>query len=134
MAEMSIEEILRNDLKNNYPEGTTTLEEYAYGLRQSLDSGMKMIRSGNALFLYEEVGDGVVELHVINGGMSVKEGMEHLFKALLQLRENGYKEADIYYDNKNFSNILNNVPTFPVTTEKVNEGEGKTYLTKVRLA
>ena len=134
MAEMSIKEILQNDLKNNYPDGTTTLNEYAQGLRQSLDSGMKLIRSGNMLFLYEQIKDGVVDLHVINGGMSAKEGMEHLFKALLQLRENGVKEAQIYYDNKNFSSILKNIPVFPVTTEQVNQGEGKTYLTKVRLS
>lgn len=134
MADMSIEEILQNDLKNNYPEGTTTLEEYAQGLRQSLDEGMQLIRSGNALFLYEETGDGSVELHVINGGMSAKEGMEHLFKALLQLREQGYKEAKIYYENKNFAGILKTIPVLPVTTEKVDAGEGKTYLTTVRLA
>ncbi len=36
MAEMSIKEILQNDLKNNYPEGTITLDEYAQGLQQAL--------------------------------------------------------------------------------------------------
>ena len=134
MAEMSIEEILKNDLKNNYPEGYATVEEYAAGLEDAVNNGMEIIRSGDALLIYDDVAEGVAEAHVINGGVSAIKGIQYLFKALMQLRENGYKEVQIPYDKKEFSGILSKLPIFQVTTEKIDDGEGRTYLTKVRLA
>lgn len=134
MAEMSIEEILSNDLKNNYPEGYATVEEYAAGLEDAINNGMKIIRSGDALLIYDDVAEGVAEAHVINGGVSVIKGIQYLFKALMQLREDGYKEVQIPYDKKEFAGILSKLPIFQVTTEKIDDGEGRTYLTKVRLA
>jgi|DEB19_MinimDraft_3_1074340.scaffolds.fasta_scaffold07367_2 hypothetical protein len=134
MADMSIEEILSNDLKNNYPEGYATVEEYAAGLEDAINNGMKIIRSGDALLIYDDVAEGVAEAHVINGGVSVIKGIQYLFKALMQLREDGYKEVQIPYDKKEFAGILSKLPIFQVTTEKIDDGEGRTYLTKVRLA
>ena len=134
MAEMSIKEILSNDLKNNYPEGYTTLDQYAAGLDNAIKSGMKVIRSGDALLIYKDIAKGVAEAHVINGGVSIIKGINYLFKALMQLRENGYKEVQIPYDKKEFAGILSKLPIFEVTTKKIDGGEGRTYLTKVRMA
>jgi len=134
MAEMSIKEILSNDLKNNYPDGQFTLEQYAAGLEDAIQNGMKIIRSGDALLIYKDISKGVAEAHVINGGVSVIKGINYLFKALMQLRENGYKEVQIPYDKKEFAGILSKLPIFQVTTEKLDGGQGRTYLTKVRLA
>lgn len=91
MAEMSIKEILSNDLKNNYPDGQFTLEQYAAGLEDAIQNGMKIIRSGDALLIYKDISKGVAEAHVINGGVSIIKGINYLFKALMQLREDGYK-------------------------------------------
>ena len=134
MAEMSIEEILKNDLKNNYPEGSITLDEYAQMLQDDLNSGWKLYREGNLLVVYKDLGNGSVEIHVINGGYKTEEMVQRVFKVFMQLRQDGFKEIEIPYDKKQLASIISTVPVFPVSTEKVDEGEGRTYLTKVRLA
>ena len=134
MAEMSIKEILSNDLKNNYPEGTITLDEYAQMLNDDLQSGWKLFRNGNLLVVYKEIGKGVVEIHVINGGHKTEDMVKRVFKIFLQMRQDGIKEVQIPYDKKQLASIIGTLPVFPVSTEKVDEGEGRTYLTTVRLA
>lgn len=134
MAEMSIKEILSNDLKNNYPEGTITLDEYAQMLNDDLQSGWKLFRNGNLLVVYKEIGKGVVEIHVINGGHKTEDMVKRVFKIFLQMRQDGIKEVQIPYDKKQLASIIGTLPIFPVSTEKVDEGEGRTYLTTVRLA
>lgn len=56
------------------------------------------------------------------------------FSKLNHKEQDGVKEVQIPYDKKQLANIIATVPIFPVSTEKVDEGQGRTYLTTVRLA
>lgn len=134
MAEMSIKEILSNDLKNNYPDESMTVDEYAQMLNQDIQAGAKLFREGNLLVVCEDLGGNVVELHVINGGHKTEDMVKRVFKVFMQLKQDGVKEIQIPYDKKQLGSIIATVPLFPVTTEKVDEGQGRTYLTTVRLA
>jgi hypothetical protein len=134
MAEMSIKEILSNDLKNNYPPGAMTVDGYAQLLSQDIQEGAKLFREGNLLVVCIDLGGGVVELHVINGGHKTEDLVKRVFKVFIQLKQDGFKEIQIPYDKKQLGSIIATFPIFPVTTEKVDEGEGRTYLTTVRLA
>ena len=134
MAEMSIKEILSNDLKNNYPDESMTVDEYAQMLNQDIQAGAKLFREGNLLVVCEDLGGDVVELHVINGGHKTEDMVKRVFKVFMQLKQDGVKEIQIPYDKKQLSSIIATVPLFPVTTDKVDEGQGRTYLTTVRLA
>ena len=103
-------------------------------LNQDIQEGAKVFREGNLLVICIDIGKGVVELHVINGGHKTEDMVKRVFKVLMQLKQDGVKEVQIPYDKKQLANIIATVPIFPVSTEKVDEGQGRTYLTTVRLA
>ena len=130
MADMSIEEILKKHLDDNPIPGVDDVEDFANRLNYLLQHDYKLIRSGNYLFIYKETGEGVVEVDIFEGEDSEKTALENTFKAMLQLREAGYKEADILFSNKAAIKSFQNLPVLPVTVEQVDGG----YVAKVRLA
>ena len=130
MADMSIQQIIKNEFANNPVPGVNNAEEYAYYLKQLLQTDYKMIHSGNYLFVYKEIGNGVVEVDVLEGKKSDKELLDNLFKALLEMRQAKYKEADIPFDDKGMMSLFKKLPVLPVSFEQVEDG----YVAKVRLA
>lgn len=130
MADMSVEQIIKNEFKSNPIPGVRNADEYAYYLKQLLQTDYKMIHSGDYLFVYKEIGNGVVEIDILEGKKSDKDSLNNLFKALLQLKQSGYKEADIPFDDKNLINLLKKLPVLPVSFEQADDS----YVAKVRLA
>ena len=130
MAEMSVEKIIKKEFADNPVPGINSPEEYAYYLNQLLEKDYKMIHSGEYLFVYKEIGNGAVEIDVLEGKKSDKDLLNNLFKALLQIRQNGYKEADIPFDNKEMISVLKKLPVLPVSFDQADDG----YVAKVRLA
>ena len=129
MAEMSIQEIIKNEFKNNPIPGVKDANEYAYHLNELLQKDYKLIRSGNYLFVYKEAGDGVVDVDIIAGEKSDKDLINNLLKALLEMRQAGYKEADIPFDDKGAINFFRKLPILPVSFEQAEDG----YVAKVKL-
>lgn len=134
MAEMSVQEIIKHHYKSNPVEGVNSPEEYAYCLNELLQKDYKMIHSGSCLFFYKEIEDGVVVIDILEGKDSEKELLENLFKALLQLRQEQYTEADIYFDDKRYSVFFKKIPVLPVSIENADPDTGRAYVAKVRLA
>jgi len=130
MADMSIQQIIKNEFANNPVPGVNSAEEYAYYLKQLLQTDYKMIHSGNYLFVYKEIGNGVVEIDVLEGKKSDKDLLESLFKALLEIRQAGYKEANIPFDDERMIGFFKKLPALPVSFEQVED----VYVAKVRLA
>ena len=133
MKEMTIKEILQADLDKNYPGIDMTVDQYADMIHDDIKNGYKLFRDGNMLVMYEDLGDGAVELHVINGVHKVDDMVQRLFKVLIELQQEGVKEVHIPYDKKALENIIKKIPVFPKSTEQINDGLGRTYLTKVRI-
>lgn len=130
MAEMSIKQIIKNEFRMNPIPGVKSAEEYAYYLKQLLQQDYKMIHSGNYLFVYKEIGNGVVEVDVLEGKDSKEDLLKNLFKALLQMKQAKYKEADIPFDDKGMISMFKKLPVLPVSFEQADDG----YVAKVRLA
>ena len=130
MADMSVAQIIKNEFRINPFPGVNSAEEYAYAIKKAVDDGCELIHSGNYLFLCKEIGNGVVDIMVLEGKKSDKDSLNNLFKALLQLRQSGYKEANIPFDDKNLINLLKKLPVLPVSFEQADDG----YVAKVRLA
>lgn len=130
MADMSIEEIIKKHFKDNPVPGVNSAEEFASHLHTLLQQDYKMIHSGNCLFVYKELGNGVVEVDVLEGSDSEKDALQNTFKAMLQLREAGYKQANIFFNNKAAVSAFKKLPVLPVDIEQVDGG----YIAKVRLA
>lgn len=130
MAEMSVEKIIKKHFADNPVPGVNSPEEFASHLNTLLQRDYKMIHSGNCLFVYKEIGNGIVEVDVLEGNDSEKEALDNTFKAMLQLREAGYKEADILFNNKAAIKLFQKLPVLPVSVEQVDGG----YVAKVRLA
>jgi hypothetical protein len=130
MADMSIKEIIRKYFADNPIPGVNSPEEFASHLNTLLQQEYKLIHSGSCLFVYKEVGKGVVAVDVLEGTDSEKDVLNNTFKAMLQLREEGYKEAEIEFNNKAAVKSFQNLPVLPVSVEQVDGG----YVAKVRLA
>jgi len=130
MADMSVAQIIKNEFRINSIPGINTPEEYAYYLKQLLQTDYKMIHSGDYLFVYKEIGNGVVELSFLEGKNSDRELLNNLFKALLQLRQDKYREADIPFNREELISLFRKLPVLPVSIEKT-QGD---YVAKVRLA
>lgn len=130
MAEMSIKQIIKNEFRMNPIPGVKSAEEYAYYLKQLLQQDYKMIHSGEYLFVYKEIGNGVVEIDVLEGKDSKEDLLKNLFKALLQIKQAKYKEADIPFDDKGMISMFKKLPVLPVSFEQADDG----YVAKVRLA
>lgn len=130
MAEMSVAQIIKNEFRINPIPGVKSAEEYAYYLKQLLQQDYKMIHSGNYLFVYKEIGNGVVEVDVLEGKDSKEDLLKNLFKALLQMKQAKYKEADIPFDDKGMISMFKKLPVLPVSFEQADDG----YVAKVRLA
>lgn len=130
MAEMSIEQIIKKHFADNPVPGINSPEEFASHLNTLLQRDYKMIHSGNCLFVYKEIGNGIVEVDVLEGSDSEKDYLHNIFKGLLQLRQEGYKEANILFNNKAAVKTFKNLPIFPVSVKQVADG----YVAKVRVA
>ena len=130
MADMSVEQIIKNEFRMNPFPGIKTPEEYAFAIKKAVDDGCELIHSGDYLFLCKEIGDGVVDIMSLEGKKSDEDLLKNLFKALLQLRQKGYKEADIPFDDKGMISLFKKLPVLPVSFEQADDG----YVAKVRLA
>jgi len=130
MAEMSIQNIIKKYFADNPIPGVNSPEEFASHLNTLLQQDYKLIHSGSCLFVYKEIGEGVVEVDILEGTDSEKDALENTFKAMLQLREGGYKEADIQFNNRAAVKSFQKLPVLPVSVEQVKGG----YIAKVRLA
>lgn len=130
MAEMSIEKIIKKSFADNPVPGVNGPDDYANRLNTLLQKDYKMIHAGSCLFIYKEIGNGAVEVDILEGSDSEKEVMDNTFKAMLQLREAGYKEADILFNNKEAIKSFQSLPVLPVSIEQTDDG----YIAKVRLA
>ena len=133
MKQMTIKEILQADLDKNYPGMDITVDQYAEMIHDDIKNGYKLFRDGNMLVMYEDLGDGAVELHVINGFHKMEDMIQRVFKVLLELQNEGVKEVHIPYDNKSLEKIIKTIPVFPKSTEQINDGPGRTFMTKVRI-
>ena len=130
MADMSIQNIIKKYFSDNPIPGVNSPEEFASHLNTLLQQDYKLIHSGSCLFVYKEIGGGVVEVDILEGTDSEKDALENTFKAMLQLREGGYKEADIQFNNRAAVKSFQKLPVLPVSVEQVKGG----YIAKVRLA
>lgn len=133
MKEMTIKEILQADLDKNYPGSDITADQYAEKIVDDINNGMQLFRDGNLLIVYDDLGDGAAELHVINGAHKIDEMIQSVYKILIQLQMDGFKEVQIPYDRPELEKVIAKIPAFPKSTQKINEGLGRTYLTKVRI-
>lgn len=134
MKDMTIKEILQADLDKNYPDMRLDVDEYAQDLADAIQNeGYQLFRDGNLLIVYKDLGNKSVEFHVINGVHKVDDMIQRVYKVLIQLQMNGFTEAQIPYDNPLLEKIIKKIPVFPKTTEKVDEGTGRTYVTRVRI-
>ena len=133
MKEMTIKEILQSDLDKNYPGIGMTVDQYADMVQDDIKSGWSLFRDGNMLVMYSDLGGGNVELHVINGFHKTEDMIQRLFKVLIELQMEGFKEVYMYYDNKWLEKVVGTIPVFPKTNQKIDEGPGRTFLTKVRI-
>jgi hypothetical protein len=130
MAEMSIQNIIKKYFADNPIPGVNSPEEFASHLNTLLQQDYKLIHSGSCLFVYKEIGEGVVEVDILEGTDSEKDALDNTFKAMLQLREDGYKEADIQFNNRAAVKSFQKLPVLPISVEQGNGG----YIAKVRLA
>lgn len=134
MKEMTIKEVLQADLDKNYPDMQIDVNDYAEDLSNALtNEGYQLFRNGNMLVVYKDLGEGSVELHVINGAHKVDDMIQRIFAILIQLQMDGFKEAQIPYENASLEKIIKKIPVFPKSTTKVDEGPGRTYITRVRI-
>lgn len=134
MKNMTIKEILQADLDKNYPDMQLDVDEYAQDLADSItNEGYQLFRDGNLLIVYKDLGNKSAEFHVINGAHKVDDMIQRVYKILIQLQMDGFTEVQIPYDNPSLEKIIKKIPVFPKTTEKVDEGTGRTYVTKVRI-
>jgi hypothetical protein len=133
MKEMTIQEILRADLEKNYPGENLTVDEYAEMIHDDIKNGHQLFRDGNMLVIYEPLKDDAIELHVINGFHKMEDMVKRVFKIMIQLQMDGIKEVRIPYDNPALEKIIKTIPVFPKETKKIDDGPGRTYMTKVRL-
>lgn len=130
MAEMSVEKIIKKEFADNPVPGINSPEEYAYYLNQLLEKDYKLIHIDAYLFVYKEISKGIVEVDVLEGKDSEEDLLKAMFKAMLQLRQNGYKEADILFTERAAVNTFKKLPVLPVSVEPIENG----YVAKVRLA
>ena len=133
MKEMTIQEILQADLDKNYPGEDLTVDEYAEMIHDDIKNGHQLFRDGNMLVIYEPLEDDAIELHVINGFHKMEDMVKRVFKIMIQLQMDGIKEVRIPYDNPALEKIIKTIPVFPKETQKIDDGPGRTYMTKVRL-
>ena len=126
----TVQEILAADLDKNYPKKPIDAKQYYNGVIKSLKGKHKLYREDNTLFLTHEV-DGGIEFHAING-----EKAENLIKNCNaffdKMSKKGYKFAVTYYDNPKITTLLVH-SKYPYESEKIDDGEYRTYKFLVRL-
>ena len=126
----TVQEILAADLSKNYSNKSFTAEQYYEGMMESLKGNFKLCREDNTLFITHDVDDGI-EFHAMNG-----EKAEQLIKNCNaffdKMSEKGYKYAVTYYDNPKITTLLVH-SKYPYESEKIDDGEYRTYKFLVRL-
>jgi hypothetical protein len=127
----TVQEILAADLDKNYPKKAITAQQYYDGLMDALRGKYKLYREDNTLFLTHDVDDGV-EFHAMNGDRadSLVKNCNAFFD---KMSEKGYKYAVTYYDNPKITTLLVH-SKYPYESEKIDDGEYRTYKFLVRLS
>lgn len=133
MKEMTVDDIIKENLEKNYKGTGLTLERYFAHIRKKVANGSKIFRYKNILIIYDDMGDGGVEWHAINGGMPVEELVKAADAFGLTMRDRGYKYAFTFYDNPKSKEIFNKSSVFPTETYESSDPRGK-YQSVTRLA
>lgn len=127
----TVQEILTADLGKNYPNKALTAQQYYDGLMDALRGKYKLYREDNTLFLTHDVDDGV-EFHAMNADRAdfLVKNCNAFFD---KMSEKGYKYAVTYYDNPKITTLLVH-SKYPYESEKIDDGEYRTYKFLVRLS
>ena len=131
MEKMTIKEILAADLAKNYKGENASVDEYYKGFKGMVDSGTKMYRVGNTIYMVDSAGKDTIEWHTTNAERS-DALLVNTNKFLKRLKADGVKTALTYYDNSKINAIVEQFD-FPTEINKVNEGKYRTYKAEVSL-
>jgi hypothetical protein len=131
MEKMTIKEILAADLAKNYKGENASVDEYYKGFKRMVDSGTKMYRVGNTIYMVDSAGKDTIEWHTTNAERS-NALLVNTNKFLKRLKTDGIKTAFTYYDNPKINAIVEQFD-FPAEINKVDEGKYKTYKAEVSL-
>ena len=131
MEKMTIKEILAADLAKNYKGENASVDEYYKGFKGMVDSGTKMYRVGNTIYMVDSAGKDTIEWHTTNAERS-DALLVNTNKFLKRLKADGVKTAFTYYDNPKINAIVEQFD-FPTEINKVNEGKYRTYKAEVSL-
>jgi hypothetical protein len=131
MGKMTIKEILAADLAKNYKGESASVDEYYKGFKAMVDSGTKMYRVGNTIYMVDSVDNDTIEWHTTNAERS-DALLVNTNKFLKRLKADGVKTAFTYYDNPKINALVEQFD-FPTEINKVNEGKYKTYKAEVSL-
>ena len=126
----TVQEILAADLSKNYSNKSFTTKQYYDGMMESLKGSFKLYREDNTLFITHDVDDGV-EFHAMNGEKS-EQLIKNCNAFFDKMSEKGYKYAVTYYDNPKITTLLVH-SKYPYESEKIDDGEYRTYKFLVRL-
>ena len=102
---MTIEEILKTDLKNNYAGTDLDLAGAANILEYYIQNGAAFKRAGNTLFIVYDYEGDVVKYHTINGD-PLKQFLENCVYFFAYLYKMGKSKAITYFSDPKTKRIV----------------------------
>jgi len=129
MAKLTDFQILEIDAKRN-SQGVDAQE-----LKKIIEDAIKnknvsLVREGDTLIVYLEVGDGHAEFHCFNADTAdnLVKNVSNFYDVL---RKEGFKTAETDYDNPKINNLI--IRTTSPENVTIGKGVDHTYLAKVVL-
>lgn len=130
-GDMSVKDIVAADLAKNHSHEQLDVDAAYKILAAQIQSGAKLYRSNNTIFITKKIGHDAIEFHTINGE-SGRQLMENVILYLTQLKAEGINSAVTYYDNPKITSLWQQ-SKLNVDITKVNQGQDRTFEAKVRL-
>lgn len=125
---MSIEELLAEDTKRHYPEGTDVGQVFA-AFNEHMRNGGQVVRQGDAIIVFNAIAPKIIEHHSFNAD-STSNLVDFHKKFFKMLKKAGVKMATTTYDNPKISKLLNSANNeFNVS---IIENDDGTYTSEVR--
>jgi len=126
--EKTVEQILEEDTRKHYPQGTEVGQVFA-AFNEHIREGGQVLRQGNALIVFKPIAEGIVEHHSFNAD-STANLVDFHKKFWRMLDKAGIKMATTTYENPKINDLINSVKDeFDVT---INTNPDGTYTSEVR--
>jgi len=128
---MSLREIVAADNAKNYAGEDVSVDAAYSKLQELVQSGEKLYRAGNTVFVTKKVSPTAIEFHTVNGepgSRLVKNVQDYMG----QLSAKGITDVVTYYDNPKINDLWP-LTKLNATVTKVNQGQDRTFEAKVSL-